>query len=520
MNRIFSQKEMVKPLIHGFPHLCMSEQSVTAEYYDSLRSILGGASVYIFGQGFVKFVGFAINALLIRMFGPELYGVYAYAKSFIDVSVTMTTLGSDLAVLRFLPVFESNQGRQDRVLGVASVTSLFGGFLAAGGLFIFAPLINQYTLNQPVFVDTLRVFAFLLPFDTLSKLVSGTFRGIELPIYQVFVTKILRPVLQLTAVAIALLVGFSLLGTIGTLVIASVAIFVLAGLVLFRRTALRPALPGSTAEAVEFFDYSVPLMFSRAGTVLYNRVDIFMVGFLLSSEAVGFYNIGFLVSSIVTLPLVGLSQIFTPIASRLFEADDYEGLDSIYSTVTRWAFSASLLASLFAVMYAHEILALFGPTVVRGAPVLQLFALGQLLNAAVGPSNDLLMMTDHERLSFINHWVFGIMNVVLDYVFIREFGFVGAAFATASILALLNVVRWLELWHLEGLSPYSYRYYKPLVAGLAAAAVLYLSKFIASGIQSLVVGGFLGSLAFALALYALGIEQDDRDFFTRLLNRN
>ena len=158
-------------------------------------------------------------------------------------------------------------------------------------------------------------------------------------------------------------------------------------------------------------------MFSQSGPVLYNGVDVFMVGFFLTSEAVGFYNIGFLVSSIVTLPLVSLSQIFTPIASRLYETNDYESLDSIYSTVTRWTFSASLLASLVAIVYAHEILALFDPTFVRGAPILRLFALGQLLNAAVGPSNYLLMMTYHEQLSLLNHWACGIANVVLNYVF-------------------------------------------------------------------------------------------------------
>jgi O-antigen/teichoic acid export membrane protein len=498
----------------------MSEESATSTHFESLRSVLGGASVFVSGQMFVKLVGFAINALLIRALGPGLYGVYSYAKSFIDVSASITTLGSDIAVLRFLPAFETDPERQNRVLGVASLASFVGSLLIAGGLFVLAPVINEYTLQNPIFADALRVFALVLPFDTLSKLISSTFRGIELATYQVFVAKVLRPTLRLAAVAIALLIGFSLLGTIGTLVVASVAIFVIAGFVLFYRTSFRPAPPDSAAETREFFEYSVPLMFSRAGTILYSRVDVFMVGFLLSSAAVGFYNIGFLVSSVVALPLSGLSQIFTPIASRLFEADDYEGLNSIYSTVTRWAFTVSLFATLFAVVYAREILALFGPSVVRGAPVLQLFAIGQLLNAAVGPSNDLLMMTDHERLSFLNHWVFGVANVILDYVFIQEFGFVGAAFATASVLALLNIVRWLELRHLEGLSPYSYRYYKPLVAGFVAAVVLYLSGFVVSGIQLLVVGGVLGGLTFASILSVLGIEQDDREFFERLLNRS
>ena len=497
-----------------------TEQSTANSHFESLRSILGGASVFVSGQVFVKLTGFVINALLTRVLGPELYGVYAYAKSFIDVANTVTTLGSNIAVLRFLPAFENDPERQNRVLGTAALASSLGSLLVTVGLFFSAPLINQYTLGQPVFVDALRLFALLLPFDTLTTLISSTFRGLELPKYQVFAEKVLRPALRLGAVGIALLVGFSLLGTVGTLVVASVAIFSLAGLILLRRTTLRPATPNSTTEIYEFLDYSVPLMLSQAGSVLYNRIDVFMVGFFLSSEAVGFYNISFLVSSIVTLPLVGLSQIFTPIASRLFETGDYEGLDSIYSTVTRWTFSVSLLASLFAIVYARELLALFGPTFVRGAPVLQLFALGQLLNATVGPSNDLLMMTDHERLTFLNHWVFGVANVVLNYVFIREFGFVGAAFATAGVLALLNIIRWLELRHLEGLSPYSYRYYKPLIAGLIAAIVLYGVGSVTAGILSLVVGGAFSGLTFVATLYVLGIERDDKEFFGRLLRRD
>lgn len=494
----------------------MSEESASSTYFESLQSIFSGASVFVTGQAFVKLAGFAINALLIRVLGPGLYGVYSYAKTFIDVSNTVTTLGSDLAVLRFLPAFESDQARQNRVLGAASIASLLGSILVAGGLFVLAPIINQYTLTHPMFTDALRVFALALPFDTFSKLVSGTFRGIEMPTYQVFVAKILRPVLRFVAIAFALLIGFSLIRTIGTLVFASIAIFGLASVVLFHRTALRPALPSSLSEIYEFFNYSVPMVFSRAGSVLYNRVDVFMVGTLLTSEAVGFYNIGFLVSSIVALPLTGLSQIFTPIASRLFESEDNDSINSIYSTVTRWSFTISLFAALFTVVYARQILALFGPSVVRGAPVLQLFAIGQLLNAATGPNDYLLMMTDHERLSFINHWIFGVLNIILDYIFIREFGFVGAAFATASILSLLNIVQWLEVRYLEGFSPYSRQYYKPFAAGLVSIFILFFLRYNTSGIQSLVIGGFLGGLTFLSTLYILGIEEDDKEFINRI----
>ena len=121
----------------------MSKESTTGTHSESLRSILGGASVFISGQMFVKLAGFAINTLLIRALDPGLYGVYAYAKPFVDAFASITTFGSDIAVLRFLPAFETDPSRQNRVLGVASIASLLGSLLIAGGLFVLAPAITR-----------------------------------------------------------------------------------------------------------------------------------------------------------------------------------------------------------------------------------------------------------------------------------------------------------------------------------------------------------------------------------------
>lgn len=505
----------------------MNEQSTSEseQRFGNLKSVVDGASIFLVGEICYKAVGFALNFLLARYFGPVLYGIYSYAYSFVTVSTQFAGLGADVAVIRFLPIFDDDPNRRNRVFGLASLTTVVGTCTASALLWFLAPTINQYTLTEPLFVDVLRVLAILLPFDTLTKVISNTFRGMEQPVEQTVVLKIIRPVLRICAVGLALVLSLTILDTVAVLVVAGGVAFLVGAALLLRRTGLRPALPRPSAhpvrrEVTQYYKYSVPLLFARAGSVLYNRIDIFMVGLLISSSAVGYYNIAFLVSTIILLPLTGCSQLFAPIASRLYENGEKEELNALFTTVTRWVFSASLLAALGGIVYAREIMLIFGSKYAAGASVLILFSVGQLLAASVGPSDYLLIMTDHQYLSFINHWVFGLANVVLNYYFTLQFGLAGAALATATILGVLNIVRWLQIWHLEQLSPYSKRFYKPLLAGIGTLLAMIAIDISLSGFVSLVIGGSVGTVLYVLLLYALGIEDEDIDFAKRMLNRS
>ncbi|UPM43938.1 flippase [Halocatena salina] len=500
----------------------MSEQTTSESTVSPLRSIVDGASIFLVGEILYKASGFVLNFLLARTLGSTLYGIYTYAYTYITVSTMFASLGSDQAVLRYFPSYSDDEDAQSWIAGISVLSSVIGSCVVAGMLWVLAPTIRWYTGNSELFVDVMRIIAIMLPFDTLTKMLASMFRGLEHPTEQIFLQKIVRPGARICAVGVALLLGYTLIDTVAALVVASVLAFVIGVVLLVRRTSLRPSFSGmsgtaSTPEITAYYNYSLPLMLSKAGTILYNRVDVFMVGLLIGMSSTGYYNIAFLMSSAITLPLTGCNQLFAPIASRLYDNGEVDELNEIYATVTRWAFTLALFAALGAIVYAPDILSLIDDEYTVAVPVLSLFAVGQLLNASVGPSNYLLMMTDHQYVTFVNHWVFGVVNVVLNFIFILQFGLIGAALATASILGLLNVVRWIEIRYLEGLSPYSRAFYKPLVAGVGATGALYLPTLWLSEIPLLVVGGSLGAVVYGLILYALGIEQSDITFARQMI---
>ena len=497
----------------------MVDSSESSSSFSSIRSVARGASVFFVGTGINNVQRFLINLLLTRTLGTTLYGVYTYGTTLMAVSSVFTNLGTNQSLLRFIPEYEDDPANQNRIIGLASLTTLVASIVVAAVAFVAAPVITDLTLDNPMMTDVIRLFAIALPFRELGETIGMVFQSIEMQGHQMLTSSVGLQVFRLAAIAVAIALGATFIGIIAAMVVAWVLAFGFGLLLLFSRTSFRPTFGKSSKdELVEFYDFSVPLTLTQAGSVLQSRVDILMVGFFLSGSAVGIYNVAAVLSRFLSMPLTGFSQLFPPIASGLYARGEIAELESMYSQITRWSFTLSLLPSIAVMIYADEALSIFGEEFAAGSGVLILFVLAQLTNAGVGPSGYVLMMTNHQYLSMIDEWGLGVSNVVFNYFFITNFGIIGAALATAGTSAVINLLRIGQVWYTEGLVPYSLAFGKPVIAGVVAAVVMYACTMFLSGFVLLVVGSALGTVAYAGVIFAAGIETEDREFFAELIS--
>lgn len=480
----------------------------------ALRSVVRGAGVQALGLGTTRVLGFVTTFLLTTSLGASLYGIYSFAKTLMSIAGTITNLGTDQSIVRFIPDYDDRTA-QNRVIGLAMLTSLVGSIAVGTTLYFSAPLITRLTLDQPLLVDALRIFGLSLPFTTLCGCIAAAFRGIEMPGYYIISENVGRQVFRLITIGTVVAIGATLVGVVVAAVAAWALAFVLAVWLLATRTDFRPGFSGSKPSLRTFYNFSVPLTVSDAGRLLQTKVDVLMVGIFLSGSAVGIYNLSSVLTQVLTLPVTGFNTIYPSIASRMYSNGEYEDLDALFTRVARWSFTLSLLPAVGLFVYSNEVLSIFGEGFSRGGVVLSLFVVGQFANAATGPTGPTLMMTDHQYFMMLDRWGVGILNAVLNYLFITRFGLVGAASATAIVLVSISAIRVVAIWHMEGLFPYSLDLLKPSAAGLACGAVLVGWQVLSplSGLPLLVVGGITGTLAFVLVLAVAGIEPEDREFF-------
>jgi len=486
----------------------------------SLVSITKGSSLYIFGKIVSDAVGFVIQLILTRYLGASLYGVYAYGTTISGILSVLTNLGTDKSLIKYLPQYENSPKKQNFVLFLATCTSILGSVVVCISIFILAPFISKITIDHYLFADVLRLFIIILTFDTIANIIYTTFRSLEQLEYEILTHRVLYPILRLIGVSASIIVGFSLLGILSTLVVASLITLLISTYILNSRFSIKPSRSVAHYNRLnikEYYNFSVPLVFKDVGYMLINRVDILMVGFFLSSAQVGIYNIALVLATLVSIPKSATNQLFPPIASRLHSDGKYDELNLLYKTITRWVFSFALLGAVGLIVYHNEILSLFGDEFRNGSLVLILYVIGKLFDTLGGANGYLLMITEWQYLLAVNQWFFGIINVILNYILITQFGMIGAAIATVMVYSTWNITKTIQLWYLEGLCPYGVSFLKPLIAGLFSMGVMVLLGHYLNGIIYLIVGGLVGILIYFLILISLGIEESDKDLLNEII---
>lgn len=484
---------------------------------EQLQIVSGGAGWHVLGRGIKTLLELLLNLLLANVLLAGLYGVFTYTQTLLIVFRTAASHGSDTALSRFVPSFPPGDPRRGRVVGLALASGAVFGIAGAVALFVFAGRINDLTLDTPVFEDALRVVAVAVPFEVLIVVVNSGFISVERIRHRTLVDDAVYPVLRLVATLVAVALGFSLLGMLAALAVGAVLVAAFAVRLFLRATDIAPRLTASAELAREYYGFALPTGVTNLGGFLYNRADVLIVGIFLSPTAVAIYGVALLLSKGLSLPHSGFRQLFTPLAARLNTGDNREDLQFVYRVTVRWAFTSAAFLAVALLVYRVEVLGLFGEQFTRGSAVLAVAVFGQFVRAGVGPSGNLLQVTDHQYFVLVVEWGLGIANVILDVYLVTRIGLIGPALASAGVLVVLNLTYIGGLYYFEGLRPYDRRITKPVIAAAAAGGVMVVLAPYLPGLWFF-LGILAGSATMAGLIVALGIEDADKRVFATMVD--
>jgi O-antigen/teichoic acid export membrane protein len=485
-------------------------EAVPEDERDALVTIASGAVITSAGNVGQRVLTTLLEVVLARGLGPTAYGVYALAWRIAQLLVRFVTFGSVPALQRYLPAYDDDPARRSVVAGLAYATTLvFGGVLAAA-VWLSAPRINALTVDESSFPLTMRTFGVLVVLLGLVAISAGIFRAVRSARGEVVLNRLLRPVVRFVGGVTALSLGYSAAGVAGGIVV-STGLLAVATLPLTRRlTGVSSTLRGARTEARRFYNHAVPVAMSQLGKVFQNRLDVLLVGALLSASAAGVYNAVLVLVAVAWIPLLSFNQLLPPVASELYADGRVELLDGIYTSVTRLI--VTTVAPLVAVLVAYGpvLLGAFGSTYTQGYGALVVYLGGVFVGSAVGATGWLLMMTDHQYARMALDWLLAVLNVVLTVALVRRFGISGAALGTSIAIAVQNGLQVLLLREFEGLWPFDRTFLPPIAAGAVALAGMWLVRLTLPGTVAALVGTPLGVGLYVVLLTVHGVDARDR----------
>ncbi|MFD3688083.1 lipopolysaccharide biosynthesis protein [Nocardiopsis sp. NPDC058631] len=486
-----------------------------------LRRVLRGGAVNMAGAVVGAGLNLALIVAITRAFSQETAGLLFSATSVFLIAASVANLGAPDALVYFIArmrVF-GRQGGVPRLLGLAMGPAVGAACVLAGALLVFAePMAGAMGDGQAA--TYLRLLAVFLPFAVLTDAALAATRAHHDMAGTVLVDRVGRPLAQLGLVA-----GVAVTGSAGLLALAWAGPYLPAAVLAWfwlgrivrgaARYGLEPeagtggdAAPEGVVAGVggpgdgdgpvtprTFWAFALPRALGGIAQMGVQRGGVVLVALLSGLTGAAVFTAA---TRVMVVGQFGTQAVLYAAQPRFAEqvaTGDHAGIRTLYQVATSWLVCVTWPLYLSVLVFAPEVMLLFGPGYSAGATALVVVCAGQLLWSVLGMGDLILTMTGRTGLNLLNNVASLVANVAVCVVLVPSTGATGAA---AALVVAVLVRKVLPLWQLRSevaLHPFSL----PVGAATASSALWF-------GALPLLVGAVLGGgVATVAATVATGV---------------
>ncbi len=404
-----------------------------------LRRLWRAGAVHIgVSSWVVRLAQMAQRVLLARILGAEGIGHVAVVTSVLNIVRLPAGVGTFTVVNKLVAESTGDPGAQRQVVG----TSLWvnSGTTVVVGAVAWGVLARTTWINSPVATRLLRMLLPLLPLMIFSEVLHNALMGQRRMRAAAGVDMALAAAGVAVAVPMAYLWGLNgwllnqMLVIVGGFAGYAWLLRPVLGLDWNRGIAVRVGTIGSFAFLAQL-----------VGTLLLQFDTLSVSGILGDAAATGVYNSAALVAQqMMAVPGAVLTVVFPFVAQnhhdlprlrqRYWELFRKIGLMSAGMSAVAW-----FLCPWFFPLLGHEFAA--------SVPPFRVLLLGFLARSLYVLDNTYLDALGRTDLTFASGLVAAVVTVALNLLFIRRWGLMGAAWATAVAMVISLVVRQLALHH-------------------------------------------------------------------------
>lgn len=401
-----------------------------------IKAFFKDSLLYTFANLFTRGIGFILLPIYTRIISKQEYGLFDYLTTVGLLLGVVVTLEITQAIYRFIPEYKEEPLKQIKLASTGFWFSIGMYSLLCVFCFVFSTQLAEILLDDAMFAELVKITSILFLSNAILYNFTSLMRAKLLSKQVVLVSTLNAIFVASFSLILVVYLKLGLLGLItGQLIGVSLSIFVA---LIFVKAWVKLVFCFKSLK--QMLSFSAPLILSSIGVVLSMFVDRVMLKEFLGAEQLASYAVAIKIASIVTLLMVGFQSALTPLIYANYQKEE---TPQKIAKLFHFYLSASVLSLLLLGGAAHWLV-----TIVAGAQYAEAASyVAPLVCAALFSSiylffPGLSIAKKTSVIAFVNVFV-GLLNVVLNYVFIPKFGALGAAFSTlfsVSVALIFNAV--------------------------------------------------------------------------------
>ncbi|MCF6171886.1 MAG: flippase [Bacteroidales bacterium] len=186
---------------------------------------------------------------------------------------------------------------------------------------------------------------------------------------------------------------------------------------------------------------ALPLFLVTLTFVISSNAGVIMLGWLGDAKMVGLFTVAARIALLTSFFLQVTNAAVSPKIASLYAEGKIREMERMVQSVTSGLLLIAILALIFFVFFGTNILSLWGAEFSEAYLILVIFSVGQFFIVGTGASGFLLMMCGLEKTYAKISIASVILNLVLNFIFIKNLGALGAAIATSITVAGESFIR-------------------------------------------------------------------------------
>lgn len=407
-----------------------------------------------------KILSFVYFAFIARFIGNDETGIgkYVFALSFTTIFGMFIDFGMQPVLIREIA---REKAKAKSFLSVNLTAKIILGFLAYAAAVIAIGISGKDSLTR----ELVALTGIIMILDSLSLSLFAVFRGFQDLRYEAIAT-VAGKIIAIAVGAAALYLGFGLRMLIVSVLCSSSFIFAFALYNVIKKLHIVPRIYFDWALFKKIIVMAIP--FGIAGFLVnfYGYFDTVLLSFLAGDRYVGWYSVANkLTNALQFMPAAFMAAAFPALSA--YYASSKELFARTFERAMFYLMILALPVSVGSVLLAGPIISkVYGPVFEASIPALQILMLGLPFLFLNFPVGYLLNAANRQTINTINIAIVLGINIVLNFILIPKWNFIGASIASLTSTIILFS---LGLWQVGRVIDYQKRLLLKVLAKVMAS---------------------------------------------------